>query len=76
MTKLTRLRQQYNVPVYLGGRIKLNWLSSELTGTIMGATTSGSLRIHFDGTPKEEVHFVHPTVGVTYLDKEEESEET
>jgi hypothetical protein len=71
VAKLERLRRQYGLPITRGGRIKRIWFGQEREGTIVGATTFGSLRIHFDGTPKEEVHFVHPTVGVTYLDKEE-----
>lgn len=68
MTKLERLRLQHRVPAKRGGRIKFQWVSGENTGTIVGASTCGNLRVHFDGSPKHEVHFVDPVRCVTYLD--------
>lgn len=70
MTKLELLRKKYGVPAKRGGRVRCTLISGERTGTIVGATTCGDLRVHFDGDPKNQVHLVY-LWRVTYLDEQE-----
>lgn len=71
MTKLERLREIYGVPAKRGGRIRFDLIKGYGTGTIVGATTGGSLRVHFDGDPKQQTYFIDPVLGVTYLEEQE-----
>lgn len=69
MTKLERLRKQYGVPARRGARVSVYsvWAKSVLSGSIVGATTAGFLRVHLNGSPQNEEIFANP-LDVKFLD--------
>lgn len=62
------IRRTYSVPAKRGGRIQYDGgdpHDGPQLGTITSATTSGHLRVRFDG--QRSTHKLHPTWAVQYL---------
>ena len=63
------IRKTYGVPAKRGGRVEYDGGSigsPPLLGTITSATTSGHIRVRFDG--ERRTAKLHPTWAMRYLD--------